>query len=230
MGISVLHNIAGVKKATGLTVVIDVFRAFSTACYVFANGAEKIIPVGDIEIAYKLKRENPNFVLMGERNGFIQPGFDFGNSPFQIRDIPFKGKTVVHTTTAGTQGIANAVRAHQILTGSFVNAGAITRYIQRQNPKQISLVCTGTANEHVLDEDAVCAEWIKNSLLNKPNDFKKVVEHLKSAGFANHFFNPNIKSHPIEDFDLCMSLDKFDFVLLTEQYKDLFQLKKVSVS
>jgi len=77
-----------------LTVVIDVFRAFSTACYAFHCGAEKIIPVGDIDIAYSLKNSHPGYILMGERNEIKMPGFDFGNSPTHILNVDFKGKTI----------------------------------------------------------------------------------------------------------------------------------------
>ena len=228
MDIEILQRIEGAKRAEGLAVIIDVFRAFSTACYVIGGGAKRIIPVGDIEVAYQLKKEDPNFVLMGERNGHIQPGFDFGNSPFQIRDFDFSGKTVVHTTSAGIQGIVNAKNAEEILTGSFVNAGAIIKYIKSKNPEDVSLVCTGTANKTILDEDAVCAHYIKNALLGKPDNFRKIVDHLKTKGFAKYFFDPKIKSHPVEDFDLCMALDRFDFVLRTEPYQDnLVYLKKI---
>jgi 2-phosphosulfolactate phosphatase len=67
MNIDILHLIDGVRKATGLTVIIDVFRAFSTACYAFAQGATRIIPVGDLDLAYELKEKNPEFLLLGNR-------------------------------------------------------------------------------------------------------------------------------------------------------------------
>ena len=100
MKIEILHLVEGARKAQGLAVVIDVFRAFSTACYAVRNGAEQIIPVGDLKLAYQLKKENPSFVLMGERGGKIQPGFDYGNSPAQIEKVSFSGKTIVQTTSA----------------------------------------------------------------------------------------------------------------------------------
>ncbi len=68
MEIEILHLLEGAKKARGLTVVIDVFRAFSTACYAFQGGASKIYPVGNIEIAFQMKKNNPDFILVGERN------------------------------------------------------------------------------------------------------------------------------------------------------------------
>ena len=46
MDVQILHMIEGAKKAEGLTVVIDVFRAFSLECYLMARGAGRILPVG----------------------------------------------------------------------------------------------------------------------------------------------------------------------------------------
>ena len=51
MKIRILQLLEGAKDARGLTVIIDVFRAFSTACYAFDIDAHKIFPVGDINFA-----------------------------------------------------------------------------------------------------------------------------------------------------------------------------------
>ncbi len=87
-----------------------------------------------------------------------------------------QGKTIVHTTSSGTQGIANAKNADEIITGSFVNAGAIVRYIQKVKPEKVSLVCMGYACEYPTDEDTLCAEYIKNELEGIPNNFEEMVE------------------------------------------------------
>ena len=42
MKIEILQLLEGARKATGLTVVIDVFLAFSTACYMVGKGAGPI--------------------------------------------------------------------------------------------------------------------------------------------------------------------------------------------
>lgn len=220
MGIEILYGLEGAKTAKGLAVVIDVFRAFSTACYIVKNGVKKIIPVGDITTAYRLKKETGDFILMGERNGYIQPGFDFGNSPFQIKNFDFTDKTVIHTTTRGTQGITAAYNAQEILTGSFVNAGAIIKYIKKYKPQNVSLVCTGTDDHKILDEDAACAQYIKNALLGKPNNFSEIIKHLKTTGHADNFFDPTVESHPPEDFEMCLALNKFNFILKVEPYQD----------
>ena len=41
MNIKILHMVEGAKQATGLTVIIDVFRAFTVEAYLMNNDAEK---------------------------------------------------------------------------------------------------------------------------------------------------------------------------------------------
>src|SRR6056297_2516169 len=133
MDVQILQILDGARDAKGLTVIIDVFRAFSTTCYAYEKDAAKIIPVGNIEKAYQLKKENPEFILMGEREEKKPTGFDFGNSPSLLSSANLSGKAIVHTTSSGTQGIEAALRADEVITGSFVNASAIVQYIRNQN-------------------------------------------------------------------------------------------------
>ena len=52
-----------------------------------------------------------------------------------------RGRTVVHTTHAGTQGLVHATGADEVLTGSFVNVSAIARYIRRHASRSASRSC-----------------------------------------------------------------------------------------
>jgi 2-phosphosulfolactate phosphatase len=155
MEICLRQMVEGAREATGVAVIIDVFRAFSTACYVSANGARSIIPVGDLDDAYRMKALHPEYILMGERDERIQPGFDFGNLPAQIETVNFTDRIVVQTTSAGTQGIPNATRADQVLTRSFVNAKAVVDYLHRTQPSKVSLVAMGTVGKETSAEDTV---------------------------------------------------------------------------
>jgi 2-phosphosulfolactate phosphatase len=229
MKIKILQLLDGAKDARGLTVIIDVFRAFSTACYAFNGGAEKIYPVGDIQLAYQIKDENPDFILLGERTEQKPAGFDFGNSPSQLQNENLTGKTIVHTTSSGTQGIANAINADEIITGSFVNAGAIIRYIQQKQPKNVSLVCMGYACEYPTDEDTLCAEWIKNELENKSIDFDEMVETIRKGSGARFFETKKQSWSPSADFNRCLDLNRFDFVLKVERENDLNYLRKIII-
>jgi len=229
MNIEILQLLDGAKKAQGLTVIIDVFRAFSTACYAFDAGIQRIYPVGDLEKAYQLKQDNPDYILVGERNEQKPEGFDFGNSPSQLLEADLNGKTMVHTTSSGTQGIANATGASEIITGSFVNAGAIIRYIRKQNPDKVSLVCMGYSCQYPTDEDTLLAVYIKNELEGKINNFQEMVEQIRKGDGARFFAPEKQEWAPVADFDLCLSLNRFNFVLKVEQGNGLNFLKKISL-
>lgn len=220
MNIRILQLIEGAKAARGLTVVIDVFRAYSLEAYLIANGAEKIIPVADVELAYKLKAENPDYILAGERHGKILPGFDMGNSPSEMLAVDVKGKTVVHTTSAGTQGIANATHADEIIGGSLVTAKAIAKYIKSRNPDEVSLVCMGLEALAPTEEDTLCAEYIKSMLENKPFDLAPEVESLRYTSGAKFFDPAQNDVFPRDDFFMCTEVDRFDFVLRLVKRKD----------
>lgn len=213
MNIRILQLVEGAKQARGLTVVIDVFRAYSVEAYLFSAGAEKILPVGDADLAYRLKAENPAFLLAGERMGKIMPGFDMGNSPFENQSVDVTGRTVVHTTSAGTQGIANATGADEILGAGLVNARATAEYIRRSGAREVSLVCMGWAAIRPTEEDTLCAEYIKSLLEGTPFDLASGIEDLKRTSGAK-FFDPTQREvFPMEDFALCTDADRFDFVL-----------------
>lgn len=81
MKFKILHMVEGDKNARGITVIIDVFRAFTVEAYLMNNGADKIIPTYDIKKALEYKKLDPNIVLIGERHGVKLPEFDFGNFP-----------------------------------------------------------------------------------------------------------------------------------------------------
>lgn len=213
MNIEILQLIDGAKKARGLTVVIDVFRAFTVEACAMAAGAAKILPVGSVEDAYALKQAHPEYLLMGERGGKKCPGFDFGNSPSQLRDVSLRGKTLVHTTSAGTQGIANAVHADEILAGSLVTAEATAKYILAKAPQQVSLVCMGLEGKQPTEEDTLCAEYIKALLMGEKPDISAQMYDLRNTSGAKFFDPAQQEAFPQPDFDMCIQLNRFDFAL-----------------
>ena len=213
MNIKILHLIEGARRATGLTVIIDVFRAFTVEAYLVNNGARRIHPVGDKQLAYDLKEQDSSLVLIGEREGVMLPGFDYGNSPSQIENVDFSGKTIIHTTSAGTQGIANAVNAKEIVTGSLVNAKAIAQYIKESGYSDISLVCMGLNGVRPIEEDTLCANYIKSLIEGGHIDLAPEIEKLKTTSGAK-FFDKTLQSvFPERDFHLSTAVDRFDFVL-----------------
>jgi len=211
--IKVMHGIQGASHAVGLAVAIDVLRATSWQYYAIAAGAERIIAVASLEEAYALKSAYPHFVLAGERGLRKQQGFDYGNSPFEIQGVNFVGKTIIHTTSHGTQGLAKMEGASQVICASFVNAQAAAVYIRSSDLKQVSLVCMGNDGGKPAEEDTALAEYLAALLTGRTPLFAPIYESLRNSVNGTRFLNGAYDFAPPQDFELCLSLNRFDFVV-----------------
>lgn len=213
MKIEILEFTEGARRSKGVAVIIDVFRAFSVACYAFDAGAARVITTAEVDDAFRLKEKYRNSMLAGERKEKKIEGFDFGNSPTEIIKTDLQGKILIHTTSAGTQGLANASGADVVLTGSLVNAGAVADYIGKLNPEHVSLVAMGYRANESSDEDLICAEHIASLLNGKGAVEASRISNLRHTSGKRFFIPENIEFSPPTDFFLCTMLDRFDFVL-----------------
>jgi 2-phosphosulfolactate phosphatase len=229
MQIEILDFVAGARAARGLVVVIDVFRAFSVESYAFARGALLSYPVAEIEAARQLKRENPDAILLGERHAKPLPGFDCGNSPTELEGFAVAGRTLIHTTHSGTQGLMHAHRADEVITGALVNCAAIVRYVALRNPSVVSLVRMGHEARERCDEDDCCAELIRARLCGERAEVADIPIRLRSAKSAEKFFDPACDWAPERDFALCTAVDVHDFVLRLDTAVSSPVLRRVDV-
>ena len=228
MNIQILQLLEGAKRAEGLTVVIDVFRAFSLECFLFHRGAAELRPVRTLEEAFAWRERDPAALLVGERGGAKCEGFDFGNSPSGIPADAVRGRRVIHTTSAGTQGLTQAVHAQERITGSLVNAAAVAAYIRAKQPETVSLVCMGNAGVREAAEDVLCAEYIRSLILGEPlPDMDARTADLRWHG-GEHFFNPLTQDvYPESDFWLCTKRDIFPFILRAAEDAMGLRMEKV---
>lgn len=146
-----------------IVVIIDILRATSAICTAFENGAEKIIPVATIEEAREYKKQG--YITGAERDAIPVEGFDFGNSPYSYMGSHLKGKTIVISTTNGTQAIKAAKGAYKIVIGSFLNISALTQWLIREN-RSILLLCSGWKSKFNL-EDALFAGAVTEEILKQ---------------------------------------------------------------
>ena len=119
----------------------------------------------------------------------------------------------IETASAGTQGIANAIHATEILGASLLTAKATADYIKRTGIQDVSLVCMGLAAEIPTDEDTLCAEYIKSLLEGNPLEMSARMEALKYTSGAKFFDPAQQEVFPEADFHICVQLDKYDFAL-----------------
>lgn len=227
--VEVVDFVAGARRARGLAVVIDVFRAFSVAAHAFARGAQAVIPMGSVDDARALKAAHPDWLLIGERFARPLPGFDAGNSPTEMERLDLAGRTLIHTTHAGTQGLVNAIDAEEVVTGALVNAAAIARYAIRSGFPQVTLVRMGHEARERSDEDDACAELLERRLRGESPDTSGLRERLRLAPSARKFFDPACDWAPERDFELCTQVDRFDFVLRLDRSATPPRLSRLDV-
>ncbi|MFP4198077.1 MAG: 2-phosphosulfolactate phosphatase [Halanaerobium sp.] len=231
MKIKTFKFLEGAAKAEGLTVIIDVFRAYTTAAYLFANQAEKIFIVSKVETARGLKEELANPVLIGERKGIKIEDFDFNNSPYFISQHNFEGKEVVLSTSAGTKGIIAAKNAAEIITGSFVNIKATAEYIIKKDPEIVSLVAMGNNGVTEAAEDNLYAQELEKILKGEKILTEAEIKKKLRSPAGDRFFKEETQSEmPKEDFDYSLRINKFDLVIkAAKKDTDIYQLKKKEV-
>ena len=206
MNVRVTRFIDGAREARGRAVIVDVFRAFTAAAFCVAAGAREVVLLADHEQALALKAAAPTLFLTGEIGGRPIPGFDVGNSPSAIEGRDLGGRRVVQRTSAGTQGVAAATAADEILLGSLVIAGATTRYLTSR-PGDVTIVAIGHRAEEPSDEDDAGAEFLAALLRGERATLRSIRlegDH-DPAGWPDWF--------PRRDAELALQVDRFDFAL-----------------
>jgi 2-phosphosulfolactate phosphatase len=199
-------------EATGIVIVVDVLRAFSTAAYAFSRGAREILLVSTAEEALTLKSETGNVQVMGEVGGLRPAGFDFGNSPTYINTADLSGITMVHRTSAGTQGVVRSQNAEVMLAASFVVANATARYISRLDAPDVTFVITGRSYNGG-DEDLACAEYLEGLLRGDQLEQKPFVQRVLESRDAFPHLDPAQRDFPFSDLEYCAQIDRFDFAM-----------------
>jgi 2-phosphosulfolactate phosphatase len=153
-------------RSGAVVVVVDAFRASTTIAVLVSKGA-RVVPVASIEHAYSYPGAD---FRIGERGSAKVAGFDFGNSPTEVLEAEVTPDfTVVLSSTNGTRVVEAAAGAPAILTGAFVNAGALAETLAREpaaGAYGAEIVVVGCGWEgHRASEDEAAAGAIINRLM-----------------------------------------------------------------
>lgn len=181
MEIRIESLVEGARRAQGTVVIVDVFRAFTTAAVAFARGARQIILVADPREALSLRERGLGELVMGEVAGRRPEGFDFGNSPYELSQADVAGKVLIQSTRAGTVGACAAGRAEALYAASLVVARATAEALRRANPPLVTIVAMGAEGRVRSDEDEQCALYLRNLLEGRQPD-RECVRRLVAAG------------------------------------------------
>jgi 2-phosphosulfolactate phosphatase len=205
-------------------VAIDALRATSTIVTALANGAERIVPKRSVEEARAEAASRPGSILSGERFGLKVDRFDLGNSPLEYTPGAVAGKTIVMTTTNGTQALAASAGADEILCGALLNARAVASHLRASGRERTLIVCAGTDGEFSLD-DAVTAGAIIDRIAPVPDVdslsdsalaalilFRSLESDLHSAFLSSTHGRRLLEIGLGNDVGYCASVDTHDVV------------------
>jgi 2-phosphosulfolactate phosphatase len=223
-------------RATGVVVVIDVIRAFTTAAYAFASGAQDIVLTDTLESALALRERfrapgvqgsathRPAWV-MGEVNGVKPESFDLGNSPAALAGVDLSGRRLIQRTSAGTQGVVRSSRGDNVVFPcSLCVASATVRAIQRLAPHTVSFVITGARQENALhtgEEDRACADYVEALLRGETPDPQTFVRRVLDSPNGRSFLDSTRPEFPAADLAYCTAIDRFDYSLNVARQEDL---------
>jgi 2-phosphosulfolactate phosphatase len=146
--------------ANRVVAVVDVLRASTSIAIALANGARAVIPLASSEdvISRAKSLERSEVRLAGERKSQQIPGFDVGNSPRDFTREAVEGKTILMTTTNGTNAILAVQGARDVVIASYVNFSAVLSMLRAalRGGTDVTILCAGQEKRFAL-EDAACA-------------------------------------------------------------------------
>lgn len=219
----------GAQEAEGTAIIIDVYRAFTTAAVAFSRGAEKLILVAEVEEALELRKRGLGEMCIGEVDGMRPEGFDLGNSPYEMSLADVRGKTLIQSTRAGTVGVAAARNADQIYASSLVIAEATVQAVLRRAPRVVTVVAMGSGARVRSDEDEQCALYIRNLLQGRRPDKDAVRRLVLSGGESQKFGDPAQPHYHPMDREMALRIDSFPFAIRIDREDGLLVARQEPV-
>lgn len=218
--------LCGARVAQGCVIIIDVFRAFTTAAIAFERGASQIYLAETVSDALDLRSRGLGSICVGERNGVRPDEFEFGNSPRQMQLATVRDQTLIQTTTNGTAGIFAARKAQQIFAASFVCADATISAIKRLMPEHVSVVAIGRRGIRA-DEDELCALYLRSRLEGRDPDreaLRVLASTIVPKPAPELIANGN---YDTADRDLALSISSIPLAMKVESVDGLIALRPV---
>lgn len=173
-----------------IVVIVDILRATTIITTLFHNGLSKLIPVKNLDEAKEYKQNG--FLVAAERNGKKVDFADFGNSPFEFTSEKIKDKTLVYSSTNGTNTINIAKQANQVIIGSFLNLSGISEFLGKQN-KDIIILCSGWMGDFCIEDFLFAGALSK--LLTNTNKFSFNSDSVQASIDLWNLANQNLSDY-----------------------------------
>jgi 2-phosphosulfolactate phosphatase len=210
------------REQKAVAIVVDALRASATITCLLHQGAAEVLVVKEVSEAYAYREAHPDMLLVGERGGLKVDGFDFGNSPTDIRRADVRGKRVAFTSTTGAQRLVDCLGASAIIVGTTINASAVARQVSAMTQAAsvpVVIIPAGLATDPsvVAEEDWLGATTLAAHLdlpLHQASEqpFQQYQQLIRSAGLLEGFLQSShgqklVRLGFTDDIRVCAQVD-----------------------
>jgi len=210
------------REHKAVAVVVDALRASATITLLLQQGASEVVVMKEVDEAYAYRSSHPDALLIGERGGLKVKGFDFGNSPTEIRQADIQGKRVAFTSTTGAQRLVDCLGASKVAVGTTINATAVAHWVTAMAEVErvpIVVIPAGLATDPsvVTEED-----WLGATALvarmgvpihqESQEPYQRYLRLIQSIGLSAGFLNAShgqqlVRLGFTDDIQLCAQVD-----------------------
>lgn len=212
MKLIINRDISEIRSFSGTVVIIDVLRAVTSMCCLFHSGVKHIFIKSNQQECFIYQQQHPDSLILGEKNGQQIEGFDLGNSPEKLLKKNVNGRSIAMLTSNCTRGVLAAENASSIYCAGLVNIGAVADSLIEHSPEQVLIAPMGKLDGKCPADEA-CAEYLHNCLSGIDPDFETLRTSIMNSSEARKFSDPNLPHFSVQDLEICLSLNRFPFVL-----------------
>lgn len=197
-------------------VVVDVLRAFTTAAIAFERGAERIVLAASEREAILVKKQIPGSLTLGEQLGQCIGRFDMSNSPSELLERSFEGRTLIQISTHGTPAVLETVPG---VTGntycaSLLCAAKTASTVEGECERCLYVISGWRQGIDVNygDDDLAVAEYIE-SRRHSAGDPAPYIDRIRKSPSAWKFLDKDQPEMPTSDLDIAVQVNRDGFVM-----------------
>jgi 2-phosphosulfolactate phosphatase len=206
-----------------MLVIIDVFRAFTTACYVLAEHPSEYLLVETSSAAARLARGFDAPLMIGKPERGADLRYDIPNSPTRLLEVPVAGRCVIHRSDAGAHGVLAAPPEEVVLVTGFVNLSATALHIRQSGASSVQIIPMGHEGTTPSLEDNLCGDALRCALAGQSIGISQHLAEIRD-GSGKYFFEADQAQYPHQDFDRCLEIDRFNFAVRAMVFSDYAKL------
>lgn len=150
-------------RRSSVIVVVDVFRATTTATTALAMG-RRVFPASSTDEAFVVASTLDNPILVGELGGNMPYGFDLTNSPAAVAKRTDVERPMILVSSSGAQLVMSSAGSQGVYLACFRNYSAVASWILNQGYESVAVLGAGTRGQFRVEDQMGCC-WVADRLV-----------------------------------------------------------------